>query len=201
MLWHAFQIEGMSLGYETMRARPGPALWAASDGARLPVVCDAASCTEGLREAVTTGPDQFRALRVVDALTYTRAELLPRLRAVAAFGSLGLHPTCSTTRLGINDDLSAVAAFVADEVVVPDDWGCCGFGGDRGLLHPELLAAATAREAAAIGLRAPEVCASANRTCEIGMQPTTGRDFVHVLELVEIATRPDRATNDTLENT
>ncbi len=30
----------------------------------------------------------------------------------------------------------------------PDDWGCCAFAGDRGMLHPELTASATAAEAA-----------------------------------------------------
>ncbi len=44
----------------------------------------------------------------------------------------------------------AVAEHVADEVVVPQDAGCCGYAGDRGLLHPELTASATAREAAEV---------------------------------------------------
>ena len=43
--------------------------------------------------------------------------------------------------------LSRVAVGVADEVIVPDAWGCCAFAGDRGMLHPELTASATTLEA------------------------------------------------------
>ena len=58
---------------------------------------------------------------------------------------------------------------VAAEVTVPVDWGCCGFAGDRGLLHPELTASATAREAA-------EVAASAARRLRLGQPHLRARD-------------------------
>jgi D-lactate dehydrogenase len=74
--------------------------------------------------------------------------------------------------------------------VVPGAWGCCAFAGDRGLLHPELTASATAREAAEIATRTFAAYASSNRTCEIGMSRATGQPYVHVLELLEQATRP-----------
>ena len=56
---------------------------------------------------------------------------------------MALHPTCSSTQLGLNDTLKSVAAAVADSVTVPDNWGCCAYAGDRGMLHPELTASAT----------------------------------------------------------
>jgi hypothetical protein len=40
--------------------------------------------------------------------------------------------------------ISVEEAVIADEVLVPDDWTCCAFAGDRGMLHPELTASATA---------------------------------------------------------
>jgi D-lactate dehydrogenase len=85
--------------------------------------------------------------------------------------------------------VTEVAKFVSDDVFVPLDWGCCAFAGDRGLLHPELTASATAAAAAAVDERVFEEYVSANRTCEIGMSRATGRPYRHVLEVLEQGTR------------
>ena len=92
-------------------------------------------------------------------------------------------------RAGLDVPLRAVAARVAHQVVVPDSWGCCGFAGDRGMLHPELTAAATRSQAAEITSRSFDAYASVNRTCEIGMSRATGRPYVPLLELLERVTR------------
>jgi D-lactate dehydrogenase len=73
---------------------------------------------------------------------------------------------------------------------VPVEWGCCAFAGDRGLLHPELTASASAAEAAEVNSRSFAEYASVNRTCELGMSRATGHQYRHILELVEQATRP-----------
>ena len=67
-----------------------------------------------------------------------------------------------------------IAGAVAREAVVPDDWDCCAFAGDRGMLHPQLTESATAREAAAVAAGGFDAHASCNRTCEIGMSRATG---------------------------
>ena len=119
---------------------------------------------------------------MIDAITFTRETLLPLLPEPARLPSLVVHPTCSTTRLGITPDLLALASTVAGRVEVPTAWGCCGFAGDRGLLHPELTAAATATQAAQVRVLDAAAHASANRTCEIGMTRATDRPYAHVLE-------------------
>jgi D-lactate dehydrogenase len=100
-----------------------------------------------------------------------------------------LHPTCSTSRAGRGQRLVELAHAVADEVVVPDSWGCCGFAGDRGLLVPELTASATRAEAVEIESREYDAYLSDNRTCEIGMSRATAKPFRHVVELLEELTR------------
>ncbi len=175
-----WKSKGHTQGYETMRARVVPALQAASGGV-LPLVSDASSCTEGFR---TMGLD------VMDLTTFARTELLPRLTVTHSYGTVAVHPTCSTTHLGTTPDLLALAATVAGEVVVPDDWGCCAFAGDRGLLHPELTASATAPEAEELRGRQFDAYVSSNRTCELGMTRATGQPYHHVVELLERATRP-----------
>jgi D-lactate dehydrogenase len=82
-----------------------------------------------------------------------------------------------------------IAEAISGEAVIPDDWGCCAFAGDRGLLHPELTASATRAEAAALAGRTFTAYASVNRPCEIGMTRATGKPYRHILELLEEATR------------
>ncbi|MGW4882584.1 FAD-binding and (Fe-S)-binding domain-containing protein [Streptomyces sp. NPDC004262] len=187
-----WQSKGYTDGHRTMAARTLEALWRASDQGRLPVVCDASSCTHGLEQLpdVLAESDRarFAALRFVDSVVFTAEHLLPALPEPRRLTSLALHPTCSTVHLGIDGALRTVAAAVSDAVTVPDTWGCCAFAGDRGLLHPEITASATAAQAAEINSGTYDAYASCNRTCEMGMTRATGRPYRHVLELLDEAT-------------
>ena len=178
-----FSSKGMTGAKARMRERVRGALREASGGGRLPVIVDAASCTEGIAGAMDgTG------VEVIDAITYVRTHLLERLEVRERAGSVTVHPTCSTTHLGASDDLIAIAEACAEDVVVPVEWGCCGYAGDRGMLHPELTASATAAEAAEVARRETDWYVSANRTCELGMQAATGKVYRHVLELLTSVT-------------
>jgi len=180
-----WKSKGLGKGYDTMRRRVVAGLRTATRQGELAVVCDASSCTEGLAELLSThGAAGDFSPRVIDAVDYTLEHVLPLVSIRARLRSLALHPTCSSTRGGSNDALLALARAIADDVVVPDDWSCCGFAGDRGLLHPELTAAATAPEAAALATHDFGAYASCNRTCEIGMTRASGRTYRHLIELV-----------------
>lgn len=185
-----WKSKGLSDGYDEMRERVLPALWEASEHGRLPVVVDAASCTEGVERLLGSNDARFPGLRIVDAVQFVDERVLSALTVTAPIGSIALHPTCSSTHLGTNDALSRIAGTISAEVVIPDGWGCCGFAGDRGMLHPELTASATAREAAAVATRSFDAYASTNRTCELGMTRATGHEYEHLLETLERATRP-----------
>ncbi|NJC24474.1 D-lactate dehydrogenase [Arthrobacter pigmenti] len=188
-----WKSKGFSAGYEHMSSVVLPALLTASDGGRIPIVCDAASCTEGLltmqQLAIRAGGD-FAALRFVDAVEFVYERVLPGIRITSTVPRMTVHTTCSTSQLGINDAMLAIANAVAYDVRVPIDWGCCAFAGDRGLLHPELTASATRAEAAEVMAGEFNAYVSANRTCEIGMSRATGHEYRHLLEVLEEATRP-----------
>ncbi|GAB3121431.1 D-lactate dehydrogenase [Leifsonia psychrotolerans] len=188
-----WKSKGNTRGYDRMTEAVLPALLTVSRGGELPIVCDAASCTEGLEtmqaNARAAGGD-FAALRFVDAVEFVGEYVIDRLTVTAPIASLALHHTCSSTQLGINDTMTSIAKRISPDVHVPVEWSCCAFAGDRGLLHPELTASATAREAAEVTERSYAAYASANRTCELGMSRATGQEYSHVLELVEQATRP-----------
>ena len=76
----------------------------------------------------------FPGLRIVDATAFVAEHVLPKLDVRRRKASMALHPTCSSTQLGLNDQLTSVAAAVAESVTVPDAWGCCAFAGDRGMV-------------------------------------------------------------------
>jgi D-lactate dehydrogenase len=187
-----WKSKGMGSGYSTMMARTIDALWHASDGGRLPVVCDNSSCSEGLLDALTTAiatdPDRS-TLTISDAVDFVAIHVLPRLVVDDRLGSIAVHPTCSSTRGGSNANLRRLSEAVASNVVVPENWGCCAFAGDRGMLHPELTASATLREAAEVNSMDFDAYVSCNRTCEIGMSRATGRTYVHVLETLDLVAR------------
>jgi len=174
--------KGITAGQEAMRAAVLPALRVATDGGRLPVISDASSCTEGFRHLIASDPDLD--VEVIDAVAFVADHVLPLLHDHHRLGSLTLHPTCSSTQMGLNPDLVRVAEAVAEKVTVPLDWGCCAFAGDRGMLHPELTASATRREAVEVAAAGSEAHASCNRTCELGMTRATGTPYRHVLELL-----------------
>jgi D-lactate dehydrogenase len=183
--------KGMSAGQATMRDKTLAALREATRDGELPILCDASSCTEGLRQAVESEKPVVGQLplRIVDVVDFAAERILPKLPQGQKLASLALHPTCSSTRMGLNPALTAVAEAVAERVDVPENWGCCAFAGDRGMLHPELTASATHKQGQEIASLAASAHASCNRTCELGMTRATGQAYRHVLELLEEITR------------
>lgn len=186
--------KGYRQGQEFMAAAIADALWRWTDHGALPVVVDASSCTHGLLEDVAAHLDAgrqecFAQLTIHDAVTWAHEELLPRLTVTHRLGSVALHPTCSTTHLGLNRKLAELAAAVAEEVVVPLGTTCCGTAGDRGLLHPELVVSATEQERETLDARPFDAYLSANRTCEMGLHQATGRPYESFVLTLEEATR------------
>ncbi|MFP3514346.1 hypothetical protein SB775_33145, partial [Peribacillus sp. SIMBA_075] len=60
-----------------MKGRVTASLLRATRDGQLPVVCDASSCTEGLRILLESA--QESGVRVIDAVEFVDAEVLPRL--------------------------------------------------------------------------------------------------------------------------
>jgi D-lactate dehydrogenase len=165
-----------------MKVKVFDAVSRATDHGRLPLVCDASSCTEGLRKMLDSEPDL--GIDIIDSVSFVAKFVLPKLPNHPKIPSVTLHETCSATQLGLNPDLERVAAEVAEKVNVPVNNGCCAFAGDRGMLHPELTRTATRQEAADVKELNATAHASCNRTCELGLTRATGKPYRHILELL-----------------
>ncbi len=174
-----WKSKGMTEGYSTMVERTYQGLLKASDNGRLPIVCENSSCSEGLLKALKSKSDS--TLKIIDSIDFAATVLLPNIEVTQKLNSVVLHPTCSSTLLGSNKNLELLASAISNSAITPDEWGCCAFAGDRGMLHPELTASATKREAASISGEHFDAYLSTNLTCEIGMSRATGKSFKHIL--------------------
>ena len=189
-----FSSKGHGEAHARMASATAEALWRWSDEGALPVVCDASSCTLGLgAEAAAALPEELRerhaTLEILDSVEWLE-RLLPGLPRNRRLGRVTVHPTCATRHLGLAARLEALAGELADEVFVPPSATCCGFAGDRGMLHPELTTAATAPLAAEVAERGPfDAHLSTNRTCEIGLERATGDPYRGIAQALEQLTR------------
>jgi D-lactate dehydrogenase len=186
--------KGYLRGHQWMAATTCDALWEWSGHGTLPVVIDAASCTNGLLDDVKNYLDDTRRARLdqitlLDSIAWCD-RLLPALTITRRVERAAVHPTCSTTHLGLTKTLERLAGRLAEEVFVPVGTTCCGTAGDRGLLHPELVISATREEKAGLDQTPAQAYLSANRTCEMGLRQATGRPYESFVFLLEELTRP-----------
>lgn len=181
-----WKSKGLIAGYKKMEAQTASSLLLLAKSRSLPVVSDSSSCTQGLSELKYAGGG---AVKYDDVLSFVVTHVLPKVVINKQIDSITLHPTCSGVQLGLNDAMSKIASAVAEKVVTPLNWACCGYAGDRGMLHPELTAAATKFESREVRANKTSKYASSNRPCEIAMSTATGESYVHLLEVLEEVTR------------
>ena len=165
-----------------------------SNSGELPIVIDTSPCTHGLKicrsQLSEENQRRFDKLRILDSVEFAYSTILPRLSLVRKMPSTALHPVCSSVKMGIATKLVSIAQACSDEVIVPQEAGCCAFAGDRGFLHPELTASATHGEAKELESHPHDGYFSSSRTCEIGMTRATGKLYRSFLHLLDYASRP-----------
>jgi len=169
-------------------------LWRWSGEGELPIVVDAASCTQAIAEPgdmvlYEENVERLAALEIVDSVAWAHDRLLPRLEVGRKVAAATAHPTCATRHMGLAPRLRSLTAALAEEVYVAPSATCCGFAGDRGISHPELTASATRPQADELAGRSFDAHLSSNRTCEIGLSRATGESYESVVMLLERLTR------------
>ena len=158
------------------------ALLAASDGGRIPVLCDTSPCLYRMRNAMNP------RLKLYEPSEFVYDFLMDRLEFKPLDTTVALHHTCSNMKMALEHKLLAVAQACAKNIVVPDLVGCCGFAGDRGFTHPELNQSALQELKPAVN----ENCTagySTSRTCEIGLSQHSGLYYKSIVYLVDQCTR------------
>ena len=170
-------------------------LWESSNDGNIPIVMDTSPCTYQLKgyDKILSGVElaKWRQLKIYDIVDYLHDIALPRVTTINKVpGQAVLHPTCSTTKMGMEDKLLAIAKACAEEAVIPEKHACCGFAGDRGMLVPELTESASRDEALEVKtLDASAGHYSSSRTCEMGMAHATDESYSSIIQLVAKAVK------------
>ena len=179
--------KGMAAQADAMADAVTQALLKAADdghGGYYPVIMDASTCSVRMQKVLAG------RLALYDFHEFAHDALLPRLRLVRKPGPVALHINCSVRRTASDAKLRRVLQACAEEIVEPAGVTCCGFGGDRGFVVPELNVHALRKVHAAL----PSACCegvSTNRTCEIGLTAETGRAYRSIAYLLEECSRED----------
>lgn len=159
---------------------------------KLPVVIDASSCSLFAKTppSESVSPEvlkKYASLKLLDIVEFIHDYLLPKLALEPKNTSIVLHPNCSLVKMGLTDKMEEIARRCSRSVTIPENLGCCGFAGDKGIAYPELTASATREEAAEITTQTFDGYYSSNVTCEMGMTAATGATFRSLVFAVENA--------------
>jgi D-lactate dehydrogenase len=176
--------KGLTQGFEEMALKTSSSILKHLKNPSIEVVSDASSCSQGLQNLLVD-----TSVITKDLVQFVAESVLPKLQISRKVSSLALHPTCSGVEMGTNKYLNQIAQSISNDVITPLDWSCCGFAGDRGLLHPELTASATEKEALEIKNQEIQYFASTNKPCQIALSTATGKKYVHIVELLDELSR------------
>jgi D-lactate dehydrogenase len=131
-------------------------------------------------------------IRLYDPVRFALEFLVDRLTIRQLPGTVAIHTTCSSEKMGLAEPLRRLASICAENVVVPEGIGCCGWAGDRGFTVPELNASALE----GLKEKVPADCSagySTSRTCEIGLSQHAGIPYSSVLYLLDRASATGEA--------
>lgn len=103
-----------------MANRVVDSMWRWSQGGALPIVCDASSCTLGVKQEVLDylsreNRERHRHLKIYDSITWTDDKLIPRLTVKRKARTATVHPTCSIHTLEVDATLRKIASALAEK--------------------------------------------------------------------------------------
>jgi D-lactate dehydrogenase len=132
--------------------------------------------------------DKFSKLKIIDSIQYLNETILPRLTIQKKKNAAAIHPVCSATKLNLVPAFENIASQCADRVIKPAYAGCCGMAGDRGFLVPEITKSATDLELKELADGQYDGYYASGTTCEIALTENSGRQYEHIMYLVDEVT-------------
>jgi len=144
-----------------------------SDMGRIPIVLDMSPCTQFVQQDSSD-------LTILDSVQFIQ-RIKDQLDIEQSAESIFVHPVCSSQKMGTAHDLTNLANMCSKSVETTLEPFCCGTGGDRSLRFPELPQNAVNQSMDKI-ISTKGVASS--RTCELGLQESTGIAFSSIEALV-----------------
>jgi Fe-S oxidoreductase len=157
------------------------ALFAATEQGKYPVLCDQSPCLHRMRNVMTK-------VKLYEPVEFIYTFLKDKLEFTPIDKSVSIHITCSTQKMGLRDQMIALASLCSTKVIIPEEVGCCGFAGDKGFTHPEVNTYALRKLKPQLEKAGVEVGYSNSRTCEIGLTTNSGIPNISIVYLVDQCT-------------
>lgn len=183
----AFSSKGFQEEHRAVAEKFIEAAFDWTDGGELPLVTDSSSCAYTMKQYAHEFDGDLRIMLndivFLDSIEFAWRYLLPNLNLRKLNLRIAVHPVCSAEKQGLNKMLIMLCKKCAKDVFIPENAGCCGFAGDRGVLVPELTQSATEKESREVAGNA-ESGFSSNIPCEVGMTSAAGieyRSFLYLL--------------------
>ncbi|SEA54288.1 D-lactate dehydrogenase [Desulfuromusa kysingii] len=188
----AFESKGFYKQAAEKSEQLNRALLSVSAEGEIPVLCDTSPCLLRMKENLDP------KLKLYEPIEFVLDYLLDKLNFTPIDAKVALHITCSSRKMGLDQQLKILAQSCATEVVIPEDIYCCGFAGDRGFNYPELNA--TALEDLKRQVKGCDAGYSTSKTCEIGLSVHGNIPYRSILYLVDAATTARRKNKETAVN-
>lgn len=180
MIWES---KGMPDIADEMTAKLEAALLRASEGGKLPVVCDQSPCLHRMKKHI-------KSLKLYEPAQFIAEYLAPNLEFIPTDEHIAVHVTCSTRLMGQGATIIDLARRCSTNVTVPPEVGCCGFAGDKGFQYPELNSWGLRKLRPCLEKAGVKAGYSNSRTCEIGLTTNGGVPYKSIVYLVNACTRP-----------
>ena len=174
-----WESKGFHALADAMSARLEAALLKASDGGKIPVLCDTSPCIYRMKRVLSG------KLSLYEPVEFIHDHLLHRLKLHPSQQQIAFHVTCSSRKMGLDEKFQRVARACTGHPLFPEEVGCCGFAGDKGFSDPALNRWAL-RNLRPV-LNGTGEGYSNSRTCEIGLSRNSGIDYRSVMYLVHRA--------------
>lgn len=173
-----YESKGMTDLAERKQHQLQSMLWTTSQSGKLPVLMDTSPCAKYSKDKST------KPLCVFEPTEFVVKYLLDKLFIQPIEDPIMLHITCSSRRMGLQDNMLELANKCAKQVVIPRGIDCCGWAGDKGFTTPELNESALAK----LKEQVPANCSrgySNSITCEIGLSRHSGVTYQSILYLLD----------------
>ncbi len=182
-----FQSKGYGSASRSILEKTIEYLFTETESGKIPIVVDTSPCSfqflQGSTDVSEKIQRKWQALNFVDIIPFL-SELIHGTEKSPIHETVVLHATCSTRKMNDVEHMVNLAKQCATQVILPDQFECCGFAGDRGLLIPELTASAAGMENRIIPAVNGAIGYSSSRMCEVGMGRDSETDYHSIVLLV-----------------
>ena len=179
----AFKSQGFVESAHISSDKLFQSLLKASNNGEYPILSDMSPCTLQMKESM-----EGTSLKIYDIVNFTTAFLIDRLEFHPVNKEVAVFSVCSLKKMGIDEDLYAIAKLCSTKVYTPKT-NCCGFAGNKGFNFPEL----NEHGLRTLDEQIPENVTkgySTSRTCEIGLSKHSKADFKSIANLIDLASKP-----------